>query len=748
MTAGVDAWSAGALVFSDGPNGVRGPGFDERDSALCTPCGSALAATWDPALVRAVGGLIGHEARRKAVQVVLGPVLNIPRSPLGGRCFECLGEDPLLSGTLAAAWIAGVQAAGVAACPKHFVCNDSETARTRLDCVVSERALREIYLVPFEHALRAGAWALMAAYNAVNGTPCTEHGELLRGVVKGEWGWDGVVISDWYAARRTVACAAGGLDLEMPGPPRAFGAALAEAVDSGAVDGALLDDKVERLERLAARVGGEPPAPPPADLLREAAAAGFVLLKNDGALLPLDRARRIAVIGPAATDPCLQGGGSAQIAVATFTDPLTAIRARFGQVTHERGCSQRPGAGPLHALTGPLLVEYLAGGETVARERRATSRLVWLGTMPDGADRVRVSGMLEPPCDGVHGVSVRGSGPVRLAVGGTEVARHEPPADVEPLAALFSDVEGTGEIALGAGEPVPVRIELTLPPRADHVLAFGCRPPEPADAIERAVAAAVAADVAVVLVGTSDDVEAESADRATTALPGRQDELVPRVIAANANTVVVVNAGAAVDMPWADDAPAVLYAWFGGHELGPALADVLAGDREPGGRLALSIAHDPGDYAAYDTAPDADGRLQYREGVLVGYRQLDAAGAEPRFCFGHGLGYTEFAYERLRVAPGEAAVTVRNAGDRAGKEVVQLYVSGPEDSVPPLELRAFAAVTLAPGESRTVVLELGERAFAHWDEARSDWHAEPGKYGIHVGRSSRELRLHDIFTIS
>ena len=452
-TAGDGAWSAGPLVLSDGPNGVRGPTFDERESALCTPCGPALAASWDTDLVRAVGGLIGHEARRKDVQMVLGPVVNLPRSPLGGRTFEGLGEDPLLAGVLAAAWIAGVQAAGVAACPKHFVCNDSETARTRLDCVVSERALRELYLVPFEHAVRAGAWALMAAYNAVNGTPCCEHAALLNGVVKGEWGWDGVVVSDWFAARRTVECANGGLDLEMPGPPRVFGPPLARAVADGAVAGAVLDDKVERLRRLAGRVGGPPPEPPRPELLREAAAAGFVLLKNDGGRLPLDPAARVAVIGPAAADPCLQGGGSAQVGVAAFTDPLTAIRARFAHVAYERGGSQRVGAGPLHTLAAPpgLIVEYLAGEKPVASERRATSRLIWLGTVPGGVDRVRVSGVLRPDGDGPHGFTVRGSGPSRVWVGGEEVARLDPPADVEAMAALFSEVEGTGEAALRAG---------------------------------------------------------------------------------------------------------------------------------------------------------------------------------------------------------------------------------------------------------------------------------------------------------
>ncbi len=737
-TAGSGAWTAGPLVLSDGPNGVRGPTFDERETALCTPCGTALAATWDPALVRAVGALVGVEAVGKGVHVVLGPVLNIPRSPLGGRTFEGLGEDPLLAGRLGAAWIEGVQSAGVAACPKHFVCNDSETARTKLDVAVSERALREIYLVPFEHA--TAAWTLMAAYNAVAGVPCTEHERLLRGVLKGEWGWDGVVLSDWYAARRTVEAALGGLDLEMPGPPRVFGPGLARAVAAGAVPEHVFDDQVERIARLRRRVLAAappaPPAPPARDLLAEAAAAGMVLLRNDG-VLPLRGAQRLAVIGPAAADPCLQGGGSAAVGLGPVVSPLAALRERF-DVVHERGCSQREGAGPLHALVdgGALTVEYLAGDAVVGREARATSRLVWLGTAPAGASRVRVRGRLTAAAEGVHALTARGSAQIRLRAGGGEVARFDPPGDLSPLHALFSDVSASGTVTVAAGEALEIEAEMALPDRHDHVLVLGCHPPDAADGIDRAVAAAGRADAAIVVIGTHDGVEAEGRDRTTAALPGRQDELVRRVIAANPATVVVVNAGAAVDMPWADAAAAVLLTWFGGEALGPALADVLAGEREPGGRLPISLPDDG--TLPLATTPDADGRLRYDEDVFVGYRD-GAAGA--RFPFGHGLGYTTFAFEALSVSDGEAAVTVRNDGDRRGKEVVQLYVSPPAGAArPPLELRGFATVELDAGERRTVVLGLGERAFATWADG---WVVPPGEYGIHVGRSSRDICLHE-----
>src|SRR4051794_5615752 len=309
-TAGTPSGGLRPLRLADGGHGIGGFQFDETTIALCLPCGIAQAATWDPALVHSLGALVGSEARRLDADVVLAPMINIPRSPLGGRAFECYGEDPLLAGTLASAWIRGVQSAGVAATPKHFVGNDNERARTRVDCIIDERALREIYLLPFELAARAGAWALMAAYNRVNGTPCSEHAHLLRQVLKTEWGWDGLVMSDWLGARDTVGCALGGVDLEMPGPPRVYGDALEAAVVAGRVSEERLDDMVARLLRLATRVGaGRPTRARAGDsraLLRDACASAIVLLRNRDHTLPLARggASTIAVIGPSADDPC------------------------------------------------------------------------------------------------------------------------------------------------------------------------------------------------------------------------------------------------------------------------------------------------------------------------------------------------------------------------------------------------------------------------------------------------------------
>jgi beta-glucosidase len=749
LTSGATLWwTNGApeiglqpIRVSDGPSGVRGERFDERDVASCTPSGTALAATWDPGLVSRVGALVGEEARERGIHVVLGPTMNIHRSPLGGRGFECYSEDPLLNGSIAAGWIAGVQSRGVAATAKHFVCNDAETNRTTVDCIVDERALREIYLVPFELAAKAGAWALMTGYNRVNGAYINR--ALVTDILKDEWQWDGVAMSDWYALGDTVGWANGGLDLEMPGPARLFGSSLADAVRRGEVDEATLDEKVSRLLTLAARVGRlngtvSPPAPQTApagtDVLVEAAASAFVLVKNDAGLLPLQPVRRLAVIGPNADDPAYQGGGSAHVNLRDVPTPLEAIRESLGvtaEIVFERGCDPRLTLPGLDRLVDEVTLDY---GET--QETRHASSFIWQEDL--AGERVRVTATLTPPETGTYLFSVRASTDVVLRVDGRDVATF---AEIDdPAAALFVLDDARGEIELTAGEPVLVEAELPLLPDRLNGLHIGCLPPRPPDMLERAVRAAAGADAVVLIVGTSEDIERESDDRTTTALPGEQAELVRRVLAANANTVVVVNAATAVDMDWARDASTVLYAWYPGEAFGRALVDVLTGDREPAGRLPITIGRTHEDYPAWSTTP-VDGRLEYPESVFVGYRHFDANGLEPEFCFGHGLGYGTWAYDSLHVDGFAVDVTVRNTGDRRAKEIVQLYVAPPAGGAvarPPLELRAFAPVTVEPGGRATVSFVLDERAFAYWD---SGWRADPGPYRIVVGRSSRDIRL-------
>jgi beta-glucosidase len=807
LTAGIDAWHArgapsiglGPMVTLDGPNGVRGVTLPAGSTATCTPCGTALGATWDVDLVREVAARIGAEAKRAGVHYMLGPVLNLVRSPLGGRDFEAYSEDPILAAMLGAAYVEGMQSAGVAATPKHYVANESETKRTSVDCRVDERTLREVYLVPFEAAANAGAWSIMAAYNLVNGIHCADHDHLVGEILKGEWGWDGVLMSDWHGADDTVAGALAGLDLEMPGPPRFFGPGLAEAVRRGEVTEAVLDEKARRMLLLAARVGalaetgtagaapaggaagGAPldPAKPwhlsdaqASALVRRAASESFVLLTNDG-ILPLAPAgiHKVAVIGPNAARPCTQGGGAAHIPAPPAVTPLGGLRAALPgvEIVHEPGGRIDMFLPPLSAMDvrdlhgqPGLSVEFFRGqepaGDPAASRHVDSSRLHVFGDLPHGVKAddfaVRLSGWLTPAESGPHDIALRGFGGRRLLVGGVVVADlwdALPPADIPT--ALFEGSQDGGTFELRAGEPVLITAELHSARHAPCQLNIGCRSPQASDELERAAAAAAAADVAIVVVGNDEAWESEGRDRRTVTLPGRQNELVELVAAANPKTVVVVNAGCPMDLPWADRVAAVVYAWLPGQEFGNALADVLLGRSEPGGRLPFTIAARESDYPALSTTPGEREQLVYSEGVNLGYRHFDAAGIEPRFCFGHGLGYGRIEFESLEVTTdglpaGDSAqlkVRLRNVGGRPGKEVVQVYVGDLESSIPrpPRELKGFTAVHLAPGESVDVFFALQNRDLAYWDEGGGGWRIEPGRFEILVGRSSRDIRLRE-----
>jgi beta-glucosidase len=793
LTSGLDAWHAGGadriglppMLALDGPNGVRQAGLPAGSTATCTPCGTALGATWDVDLVREVAARIGFEARRAGLRYLLGPVLNLVRSPLGGRDFESFGEDPILAAFIGAAYVEGLQSAGVAACPKHYVANESETRRTSVDCRLDERTLREVYLVPFEAAARAGAWSIMAAYNLVNGVHCADHRHLVSQVLKGEWAWDGVLMSDWFATDDTVAGALAGLDLEMPGPERFFGRRLARAVRDGRVSQAVLDDKVRRILRLATRVGaldgGLDPAGPwhlsdaaASALVRRAAAESFVLLTNDG-LLPLTAAelRRVAVIGPNAARPSIQGGGSAHISAPPAVTPLEGLSAALPgvEIVHEPGCRIDRFLPPIteleaRDLTGRpgVTVDFFEGqepaGRPLATRHIDAAEAHFFGDLPEGLAQddfsARLSCWLTPSVSGPHRLAMRGFGPRRLRVDGQLVADlWDLPVDRDVPTALFEGREDGGDFQLVAGRRVLVEAELRSRTHAPHRLAIGCQPPEAGDGIENAARAAASSDLAIVVVGTDETWETEGLDRSATRLPGRQGELVEAVAAANSRTIVVINAGCPVDLPWADRVAAALYAWLPGQEFGNALADVLLGRAEPGGRLPFTIAAREEDYPARSTMPGQEERLVYSEGLNLGYRHFDAADIAPRFCFGHGLGYADITFESLAVveAPGAALAQLRvrlaNSGRRAGKAVVQVYVADAEASVPrpPRELKGFTAVRVGPGESADVLLTLDERDFAFWDEAGGGWRIEPGRFELLVGPSSRDVRLRAVLEV-
>jgi beta-glucosidase len=801
LLTGADFWSLypepelglRRLVVSDGPAGVRGELWDERSTSANVPSPTALAASWDPERVRRLGRLLAAECRRKGVDVLLAPTVNLHRSPYGGRHFECFSEDPRLTAEIGAAYVQGLQSQGVGATVKHFVANDSETQRFTADIRVDERTLRELYLYPFEVIVReAGVWAVMAAYNGVNGSTMSES-PLLRQILHQEWGFDGVVMTDWYAGRSTEPTAAAALDLIMPGPTGPWREQLVAAVRAGRISEDLIDDKLQRILRLAGRVGALDAnadtsvrsAEPWSDEqisqeLRACAAAGFVLVRNTamppdpdnlgGApVLPInvDSLRSIAVLGPNAAHGRTLGGGSALVFPPYTVSPLAGLRAALpasvridtapGVRSHTRLQPVEPALLHLPDDDGDgCEVRFLArDGSVLGTELRRAAVFNWNSVFGDGIPFAQVAGIevhtkLRVPSSGAWTLGASGLGRFRLTVD-AQVAfdtRLELPPGADPVEALMTPPQQGAVLELLEGRLV--HVVLLHEPAADTSSAFdvemvgfqfNAEPPYAGDdaEIHRAVALAAEADVAVVVVGTTEEVESEGYDRTTLALPGRQDELVRRVSTANPNTVVVVNAGAPVLLPWRYQVPAILLSWFPGQEFGNALADVLLGTVEPGGRLPTTWPAT--EKAALPSTRPVDGVLPYAEGLHLGYRRFLHDGVEPAYWFGHGLGYTAWAYESAVAEHTDGSsvavrVQLRNTGDRRGREVVQVYLARPDSAVerPVRWLAGHTGVEAAPGEQVDVDIVVPRQAFSHWDTT-TGWTVEPGVYQVHVGRS-------------
>ncbi|MDQ4214915.1 family 1 glycosylhydrolase [Microbacterium sp. ASV81] len=754
------------IVVSDGPTGVRGQALDDRAPSASLPSATSIAASWDLDRLRSLGRLIAAEARSKGVDVVLGPTINLHRSPRGGRHFEAFSEDPWLTGTLASTYVEAVQAEGVGVTPKHYVANDSETDRHTVDVRVDERTLRELYLAPFERAVASGAWMIMSSYNQVNGNPATAN-ELLASPLKDEWGFDGVVISDWGAVTDTVRSAASAQDLVMPGPDGPWGDALLAAIRAGEIDERIIDDKVARLLQLAERVGAldasprtETPLPwvdeDIATILREAAADGMVLARNTG-LLPLaDEGQRIAVIGHHALVGRGQGGGSASVFPPYQVSPLDGIRAAFPKVTSTVGVpptsdlTRLPAASLTHAGGSGVEVSYLdADGSVFASEIFPSGRFAWFGDANLAmAAQIRIRTTYVVPADGPRRLGVSGLGGLEWKVDGKVVfsGRVEPVDGADLMETVLNPPVRRAEFAFVAGQRVP--LEVTLSPYLPNGIPFAALIlgeeqifDDPKVELERAVAAARDADIAVVVVGTTEVIESEGYDRASLALPDGHDDLVRAVAAVNDRTIVVVNAGAPVLMPWFDEVAAVVLAWFPGQEFGNALADVLRGEREPGGRMPTTWPRAEADVPVWTVEP-ADGVLEYAERGDIGYRAWTRQGhPAPLLAFGSGLGYTTWTTANAAaevLAEGGARVTadVENTGERTGKQVVQAYLSrtGPSDiDRPELWLAGFAVVRAEPGAVTAISIDLEPRAFAHWSVESHAWTVEPGSYAVRLG---------------
>jgi beta-glucosidase len=786
LLTGADFWSLlpepeiglRRLVMSDGPAGVRGERWDERDPSANIPSPTALAATWDVSRVAQIGRLLASEARRKGVDVLLAPTVNLHRTPYGGRHFECFSEDPLLTALIGVAYVRGLQSHGVGACVKHFVGNDSETERMTVDVRIAERPLRELYLAPFETIVRdGGVWSVMAAYNGVNGHTMTES-PLLRSILHEEWGFDGVVVSDWTATRSTEPAARAGLDLVMPGPAEMFtvwGDALVAAVRDGKVDEALIDDKVERLLRLAGRTATHAADPAEVDVpaeLRETAAASFVLVRNSSVLpLPADPGP-VAVIGPNAALARTMGGGSATVFPAYTVSPVDGLRSALGggariDVRYAVGLyghGRVPAAGPPFlyqpdGVTPGVEVRFFdAEGSQLGSELRGVGSWTWMGgfgpSYPPGVvARLEVHCLIKATDAGTYRLGVSALGRCALTARDSLLFDEvlELPEGADIVESLMTPPQHIAPVSLASGESVPVVLsyDVSTSPLAGFLTALqlNLEQPHGTDDEEIAAAAELAASCpyAVVVVGTTSETESEGTDRTTLALPGRQDDLVRAVVAANPRTIVVVNSGSPVLMPWASEVPAVLLTWFGGQEYGNALADVLFGVREPGGRLPTTW---PSAEEGLPSVTPVDGVLTYDEGLYIGYRAYDRDGRVPLFPFGHGLGYTTWSYESMSVNVDSVDVTVINTGSRPGRSVVQVYASRPSSAVerPVKWLAGFAIAEAGPGASVTVSVSLATHAFQHWVPG-SGWVTEPGQFTLAAGPSSASLPLSAVIDI-
>lgn len=636
LVSGHDVWTteavpgAPSIMVTDGPHGVRKQlgdtdhvGLATSEPATCFPPATTLGSTWDVELLAEVGAALGAEARSQDVAVLLGPGLNLKRHPRGGRCFEYFSEDPHLSGTLAAALVRGIQSQGVAACPKHFAVNNQESHRMVVDAIVDQRTLRELYLRGFEIVVTQAAPAtLMTSYNQVNGQYASDSEQLLATVLRDEWGFTGLVMSDWGGTNDRVAGLRVGMDLEMPGGGGAFDAEVAEAIASGQLEESDLDDSATRVVAAALRwqaIRAEKDDPAVDldahhTLARRAAAAGTLLLTNDG-LLPLSGTGTIGVVGAFAAEPRFQGSGSSKVNPTRVDCLLDSLRDQLGDRAE---------------------VRYSAGYDPV-------------------------TGQTTP--------------------------------------ALLSD----------------------------------------------AASVAVGSDVAVLVLGLPARQETEGLDRPHCRLPEAMEHLVPVVLAANPRTAVVVVNGGVVELPWADRPAALVEAFLGGQAGGSALADVLLGTVEPGGRLAESIPVRGDELPSAANFPGTATQVQYREGLMVGYRFHDTHGVPAQFPFGHGLGYTRFELGPLQVTGAgtsfSVALDVRNVGDRAGAQVVQLYVRDRVSSVPrpDKELKAFAKVHLDAGAATRIQLGLDRASFAVWDVASNGWRVEAGDFELLVGTSSTDI---------
>ena len=768
-----------AIKMADGPLGVRNYG-----KATAFPGGICFASTWNTDLVRKYGEAVGKEARSKGVHIMLAPGVNIYRAPMCGRNFEYYGEDPFLSSRMAVSYIEGVQSQGVVATIKHFAANNQEFDRNNVSSDVDERTLREIYLPAFRAAVEeAHVGAVMNSYNLLNGTWTSQNEHLLKDILKTDWKFDGILMSDWGSTHDGVAAAKAGLDLEMPAGDFMNRKTLMLALQDGRLKQEDIDDKISRMLRIMFRFGffdrvqadtSLPLYNPGSRLIAlQAAREGIVLLKNENNILPLDRSKikTIAVIGPDA-HPAVPGGGGSSIITpyrtVSFLDGITSIAGEGVNVFYSPGVStdleEMIGSSAysslnekgekLKGLKGEYFANMFMKGEPVMNRRDEHISFNWqngspVAAMPADSFSIRWTGKINIPADGNYYFYVSGNNGFRLFL------------DDMPVIDEWGNPSfkaGDRSMTLRKGE-ISVRLEY-YEKTGEAQVAFGWRQVKPAGDSE-AVRLSAKCDVAIVCVGFNADTEGEGFDRPFE-LPAEQADLIKNIAKANKRTIVVLTSGGNVaSSDWISLIPAYMAAWYPGQEGGTALAEIIFGLTNPSGKLPVSFEKRWEDNATFNSYYDADKdkHVKYSEGIFVGYRHFDKNNIEPLFPFGYGLSYTGFTFNNLAVKPlvtgtdmpVKIAVSfnVTNTGKKEGAEVAQVYIHKVKSGMlrPVKELKGFSKTFLKPGETKPVNIILNHDAFEYYDIEKKSWVVEPGEFEFLVGSSSRDIRLKRTFMV-
>ncbi|KAL3478320.1 glycoside hydrolase superfamily [Aspergillus californicus] len=779
-----------SIKTADGPNGVRAPATGSDIRSACFPAACSLAATFDPELARRFGIALAEEARAMNTNCILGPTVCIHRHPLGGRNFESFSEDPLLAGKMASQVIQGLQERGIAATIKHFAANEQETSRTSVDETISERTLREIYLRPFEIAIReAHPWAVMTAYNLVNGTHCDSHVWLLREILRKGWGWNGLVMSDWGGTNSVIDALNAGLDLEMPGPPRARKlSAVLKAIEDGNLSISTINDRARAVLQLALKLEklehsviptSASDSPEHQRLIREAGARGIVMLKNDEQILPLSRekvkGKRIALVG-FAKHALAHGGGSASVNSHYQITPEMGLKAAFGddvEFTYSQGAHRErllfplSAEGPEGTVTGldgssgySLLLKSDEKQSAVSRHGLSASEYSPLGSNESFQRTLEIIGDFTPAETGLHYISCSGFGSTQAYID-DQLVFEQKENTRDPMGMLFKAapepefrhqfVAGqVYRIRLCSEPPANIGLEV-MEGRSGARLGFSLESVHDADLQGIARQVAADADYAIIFTGHDPQWETEGQDQASFHLPNKQDDLIMAVASVNRNVIVVNSTGVAVAMPWLDQVKGMLQAWFPGQECGNAIADVITGAVNPEGRLPVSFPRRIEDSPAHGNFPGecAGGQLRvsYAEGIFVGYRHYDRVAAESlNFPFGYGLSYTTFdlgdlEIQSLNTNSFDVVVDVGNSGAVAGAVLVQLYVGRLEHSAdhPIKVLAAFDKVHLEAGQTKVVRLAIQTKDCAYFDDRLQKWRLDAGEYKVSLGSSSAEI---------